>query len=105
MGFGNADDAAPGIEVSGRMPGLWEDAAFERAADESLLTVDQELSSPGRDFARAVGEELRVATRKLHQQWMQCWAELIPEFAGSLRQQTTGLHYRPRGRPLDWDLP
>jgi hypothetical protein len=43
--FGNSDDSFPFTYFSGWMAGLWKDATFECAANESLAAIDRELRS------------------------------------------------------------
>ncbi len=53
VAFGDADDALPGFHVGGRMAGEREDAALQRAAEEGLAAVDEELRALGRNLAQA----------------------------------------------------
>ena len=80
VGLGDADDALPRINIRRRMAGEREDAAFERAADEHLVAVEQELIALGRDFAQAEGGRATVpCARQSGGQTIERWIELIPQ--------------------------
>jgi hypothetical protein len=82
VAFRDADDAPPLLDFHRRMPGLGEDGALQRAADEGLLAVDGDLGAGGGDFAEAKGNGLFLSLRPLqnrrHKQAIPCWLEFTP---------------------------
>src|SRR4051812_32854442 len=59
MRLANPDDPLPRIHIGWRMTGLGEDGALERAAEEGLAAVHQELSALGCDVAEAERDPFR----------------------------------------------